>query len=1251
MSFWSSRVLRALAQRRGLALLLSAWGGLASEASGQQESTLDDVRAGIATLPVMAALPFEDIVADSQPGVYRLRLSEDAVDARAFQVKGAPWQVSMRVREPSAFRLHPAMSEVLRPLVGGLAPSEVLFIASGSRVSAPLASFPAELQKPLAAFANLEQEVELAQGVSLFAAVRLDPDSRLGRIQRLLGSRGPVRLGAQIDPGTVQATLVAAGYSAASTLSIPGPTEYELSLILPEFTPPPFDTIGDKGLIHLVHESSVLKVGYGAQKKKDTLQEDYRLEGIQRTRLWLLGKAYDGQSAFKATTKPGDAQGQRELEIERTGTIRVDSPDLFGMEGLGIESVSLAGKISDIKYGEPTTRERADARADQASTTMADGPALGLGLEVALGLGKERKIKGKFEIERQGKDVTELSLALELGPDGLGLRDLPGFERLAGETRFRLDDLVLGYGPKDGSVFLGGKATWVERGLSGRCAILRTHEDKGGVVRLLMLQCEDMGLGKLLPGLPGAADLPLGSALLIYASDNLKGVTGATLGGPAGDMLKKVTGALPRPVSFGQGLTLLTRLDPMGLPKPAREGLEKMGVTEPMLLAGGLGGLSSAAPRIELYADLPSLPVKAPAFLNLEPRRPRRADVEQVGLRGFLKAGMIDGVSGVQLGLGGLMGLRLGESEIQLVGEGFVQVGTGTGVRLSGRMEGDWNEPFGLAGIAFRDLVLNGGYDSSQAVEISMRGGVRVARLDYEMKGLVSIQYAGEAVVPKKLGFSFEGSELSMLTQFQLMGGFVKALVAGPLANAIDDGPTRALLQRVGKTDLVGSVEELLPLPYLKLQDVKVYVATPGAGGAGLDMEGLGVAVRGRLSFMNRELGMVDDFLTLANGLQVHQRLGSVDLGLLRMQGPELLIRAPLPGIPALQDERAQFRLAGAVGAGCSLLDGELEIAVDREAARFHQELELAGYHTAVEAEVNLARWPACLVKGVLGDDARLDTLETVRGAVREKAQAEVDAIKKVVAAARKELTEARESLEKVRQEARARRQARADEDLRDLHDYCKKQSKQAETKAGEQAWNTAADLAGKLRRRNDGSLDGMGPLRKQLSEIEKELDRLKGEAVAEARKKLDQAQSKLEKAVASAKDAVKSVEDDLGVTDARKRIQDAEAALKNFRKTLMSEHIDPITAYAGQLLDSCSIDQVGFENGLDSLCRGTLPRFNIRGSFAGKSFDLQNALQLAPRGQLAKRNPKDLDALVRGLLKLVDRRAADDFVDGLAEE
>jgi hypothetical protein len=606
----------------------------------------------------------------------------------------------------------------------------------------------------------------------------------------------------------------------------------------------------------------------------------------------------------------------------------------------------------------------------------------------------------------------------------------------------------------------------------------------------------------------------------------------------------------------------------------------------------------------------------------------------------------------LQLGLDGTVGVRVGNDELKVGGQVFVLVSAiSQGVRFSGKVLGQWNEPFGLAGLQLRDLVVGGGVDVDTSIEVALAGGATIGKYNYDLAGLVSVIGATGGLVPKKLAFKFEGSELSQITQLQLMSALIKSAVSGPLANAIPAGDTQALLRKVENVDLIGSVEKLIPLPLLKYQDVAIFLATPGASFPDIDFGGLGVGVRGSLSFMNRRLSTVDNFLTLRDGLKVYGKPGSVDIGLVKLTGAELEIRVPMPGLPLQQGDKARLRIKGSAGLGCSFLAGAMDIEVTREEASFERDVQLAGYKTSVVAHANLAKFPTCLLEGRFGDDLLLDALEAVKLALKAKADKALAQVKQKAAEAKAAVAAGKQEIEDARAAAKQRRRDAAQARLNELKSFIKSKEDNAKGPILEAAWRKAREAVQDAKLAKDGAVAGVAIVRQKLDDFADVLKKLPGDVAASTKTQVDAARVKLEQLAAAGKAAVAEVEDELGVTEAKARLKTLEATLKNFAQRLVQEKVDPVAAYATTLLDSFSVDQIGFDGGLDSLCDGTLPKLNIRGQFAGKEFNFQKALDLAKRGELAQRNTKALEALVTQLLNLVDTKAAAAFNDALASE
>jgi hypothetical protein len=392
---------------------------------------------------------------------------------------------------------------------------------------------------------------------------------------------------------------------------------------------------------------------------------------------------------------------------------------------------------------------------------------------------------------------------------------------------------------------------------------------------------------------PRAELLSADRAMLAVSTADFRDLKAKTLPPAVKEMMAKVTGDLDRQMPVFKGVTAFLRMDPRTLSKDLSQQLETLGVTEPMVLAGSVGGVFNGRPSVALYADLPTLPIRS------SHRSILRAKPTSAGTKLFLVAEALPGSVNLQLGVEGVVGVRIGNDEIDIGGRAFVLISTiSQGVRLAGKMEGTWRNPFGLEGIEFSDLVIGGGVDADSSVELAIGGKAVLGKLQYDLAGVVSVVAASGGLVPKKLGLKFEGSELSQFTQVQIMGAFVKGAIGGTLANAIPPGESQSLLKRIGNADVVGSIEETLPLPYLKYEDVALYIVTPGVTFPELDgLDGMGVGVKGRLSFMNRELGRVDNRLTLRDGLKIDARPGEIDAGVLTLQNAKVDIAVPMPGL------------------------------------------------------------------------------------------------------------------------------------------------------------------------------------------------------------------------------------------------------------------------------------------------------------------------------------------------------------------
>ena len=275
-------------------------------------------------------------------------------------------------------------------------------------------------------------------------------------------------------------------------------------------------------------------------------------------------------------------------------------------------------------------------------------------------------------------------------------------------------------------------------------------------------------------------------------------------------------------------------VNPAALSGEVHDALTRLGITEPLILSGAIGGVFEGEPSLSLFAKLPTLPVPHIGEQRLNVR------ATDVGGSLFLVVGRDGTTTELQLGIDGTLGMLVGDDELDFGGRVFLAISSiAQGVQMAGRMEGEWDDPFGMAGIAFSDVQLGGGVNADTSIELNMAGTADFGEnLDFIMAADISAIVGSGIPIPKKVGLMFQGSELSMLTQVKVHNALLKAAVAGPLASAIPDGSTQDLLQKFGEVDLISVVENTVPLPYVIFKDLAIYLATPGASRPGLRRPG-----------------------------------------------------------------------------------------------------------------------------------------------------------------------------------------------------------------------------------------------------------------------------------------------------------------------------------------------------------------------------------------------------------------------------
>ena len=482
-----------------------------------------------------------------------------------------------------------------------------------------------------------------------------------------------------------------------------------------------------------------------------------------------------------------------------------------------------------------------------------------------------------------------------------------------------------------------------------------------------------------------------------------------------------------------------------------------------------------------------------------------------------------------------------------------------------------------------------------------------------------------------------------MLTGLKIHNALFKAAAAGPLANAIPDGPTKSLLQSFAQTDLISTIEDTIPLPFMKYTDVAVYLSTPGASVPGFDgIGGLGGAMRGTLWFMGREFGSTDSFLTLQNGLQIHSMPADFNMGPgISLKNAELDVRVPMPGIQ--NEEKGYALLKGEMSAGCDFMSGAVDIFFSRDLARFSANGELAGYKTAFDAQVGLSEFPEFATKGGFSPDLATDIVSALKERAQQRFQERKAQAQAVADKARDTIEGAKSAAQNAVTEEAARIRRELQKKLQGIVNYAAGRERAASLPGEKLLWTGVRVSASKMRVEPNNTVSNVGPFKTALTTARNAISKVPVVGFRKAKTRIQNAKNAaitavdylrgvISATVAKVSGIVNTVEQLPRVQAARASVQATQDAFEQAKQNVLSVTLDPIAARIEEQRDVLVIDDVGFDSGLEALCEKRLPQLNISGSFAGKPFFFPGLLQLASRTDFVATNSERLDGWIEAL-------------------
>ena len=623
----------------------------------------------------------------------------------------------------------------------------------------------------------------------------------------------------------------------------------------------------------------------------------------------------------------GVAKQETGMELALTGRSLIDWKGAFGLPFVDLEDIGLRGRLASIGGG-----KQLDVGLD--ATTRIDGHA----------------VKGLWEIQARDGALKDVVLSIE---NDLKLADVPFIKNIPGIGS--VGDFQIA----NASISMRGLSAnvkWSSLGLDGKTAFFSS-----GKQVVAMMEVPDLdfaAFGNSAPGeikkiLDGLSGLKFPKAVLSFSSGRVDNVKTETLPDVAGDMVRGIYGD-DAVIQIPDGVAMMASMTPDDLPTSPVDLknmlTEDLGLFGPsgaridrLILAGGLGGILSGNPNIYLAAKLPKLEFgdDLKSFASL-------VNFDRAGSEFFLQFSLEH--LATRVGVAGNVTLdipRLAQPDVRdkVAFKGSLlasidAVSWAGAFKLTGAIDGDWRSPLGINdNVTLRKAAITVGGDPDGSAEFGIKSAGQWRLLDPDNGGkknfdftsefVTSINFAAAGIpIPKKLGINLEfgeQTELSMLTQLELMDAAMRGVLTGPLSGEIAKGLGPAAANGFNtfkgtlndsNTSLVKVMQlDKLPLRLLSVKGAQVMFRTPGAVIPGEEGEStVGFVTKGRffarlMGQAPRELGALDNRLTFKDGLKVYGDLKPIKLGLLDLRQANIDIGAGLNPIT----QPPHFKLAGEV--------------------------------------------------------------------------------------------------------------------------------------------------------------------------------------------------------------------------------------------------------------------------------------------------------------------------------------------------
>ncbi len=420
---------------------------------------------------------------------------------------------------------------------------------------------------------------------------------------------------------------------------------------------------------------------------------------------------------------------------------------------------------------------------------------------------------------------------------------------------------------------LSVKQLWVSKsGVGGTLIWTRLSLEVGAMVYTssgkvsLLLKIPQFNLKRVVPTLP--VDLTLPTLAFVLSNGGLDAQV-SNLPTSLQEFLADITTEGDYRLRLGNGVGLIASLDPASATGNIKTVLDKLGISEPVVLSGAITGIfGGGSIGFSLAAKLPRMAIPTEGL-------PQCLD----WARGVSGEFFVDFSSSAEftIGAGLTLGVRINQDEVDFKARisGAIST-TGLGIGITGQMLGQVNDIFGLPGLNASDVTLGFTLDADGAVGFVAAGNCLFVDQSYTFKSFGKF-LATAAGFPKEVGVEFTASRLYGLPILNfmkildsLMMAFARSDKRREIIGRISNENLRNTLTRLcdeiaaGRASMFSSLKiDQLPIGF-SFRDFKLKLVTPGASDATLNLSGPAAGLGGTMVFKERDIATLDSSFDLS---------------------------------------------------------------------------------------------------------------------------------------------------------------------------------------------------------------------------------------------------------------------------------------------------------------------------------------------------------------------------------------------------